>query len=117
MPNINALKSHYPQMEGSFAGLTEQKSKFVDCNSGPNPGLGATRLQFMRDAHFDHTNRGRALGTSTINQNQLPHHVNPRKINLNDSNAYRLRHQKLELGEQGKSTCYVTTNHLKVKWN
>jgi hypothetical protein len=104
-------------MDGSFRGVTEQKSKFVDSNAGPNPGLGKDRLQFMRDAHFDHTNRGKALGTSTINSNQLPHYVNPHKINLNESNAFRLRHQKLELGEHGQPTSYVTTNHLKVKWN
>ena len=31
MPNINALKSHYPQMDGAFNGATtEQKSKFVN---------------------------------------------------------------------------------------
>lgn len=30
MPNVNALKSHYPQMGGTLAGqATEQKSKFL----------------------------------------------------------------------------------------
>ena len=51
----------------AFNADTEQKSKFVDTKSGPNPGIGATRLQFMKDAHFDHTNRERALGNRTIN--------------------------------------------------
>lgn len=40
MPNINALKSHYPQMNGQFTGATEQKSKFVCPGAGANPGLG-----------------------------------------------------------------------------
>jgi hypothetical protein len=42
MPNINALKSHYPQMDRSakFMPGTEQKSKFTGAGNGPNPGLG-----------------------------------------------------------------------------
>jgi len=69
MPNINALKSHYPQMDASsrFNPGTEQKSKFTGTGTGPNPGLGAERLGFMKDAHFDHTNRSKTLGNATVN--------------------------------------------------
>lgn len=91
MPNINALKSHYPQMEGRFAGSTEQQSKFLNNYKGPNPGLGKDRLQFMKDAHFDHTAREKPIGSGTINKHQYPAYHNPERVDMQASNAYRLR--------------------------
>lgn len=75
MPNINALKSHYPQTGGSLAGSqTEQKSKFLGMSPGAKPGLGTDRLQFMKASHFDHANRDKPMGANTINRTGLQAH-------------------------------------------
>ena len=71
----------------------------------------------MKNAHFDHTDRNAPIGNATINSKALPRYQGVKRIELQDSNAYRLRNQPLDLTEKGQATNYVTTNHMKVKWN
>jgi len=114
MPNVNAFKSHYPQSGGSLAGAgSEQKSKFLGGPGGANPGIGADRLKFMKESHFDHANREKPMMGNTINKSALPTHMSPVKMNPADSNAFRLKNSQLSLGQKDAPTSYVTTNTLK----
>ena len=55
----------------------------------------------MKNAHFDHTDRAAPIGNATINSKALPRYQGVKRIELQDSNAYRLRNQPLDLTEKG----------------
>jgi len=62
------------------------------------PGIGADRLKFMKESHFDHANREKAMGGQTINKSALPMHASPIKVTQSESNAFRLKNSELSLG-------------------
>jgi hypothetical protein len=116
MPDVNALKSSYPQMDGRFQGQSEQKSKYAGSEPQGKPGMSKDRIAFMKDAHFDFCNRAKPIGNDTMTKGMFPNHGQQPRPDILQNNAYRLKTLKLDLAEKNQPTSYVTTNSLKVKW-
>jgi len=49
------------------------------------------RVAFMKDAHFDFSNRAKPLGADTMNKGMFPAHGTQPRADINQNNAYRLR--------------------------
>lgn len=54
--------------------MTEQKSAFVG-NQGPHGSLSPERIDFMKNAHFNHTDSKAAFKGSSQNQSTFQGHI------------------------------------------
>jgi len=94
--------SHFKPGYGGFKGESEQNRAFKSSKAEENK-LGSDRIQFFKDAHFDHADRSKSLFGSTSMKSTFEKKDMSGKAKINDGNiAYNRRHHVHDNGNIGQ---------------
>jgi len=101
--------SHFKPGYGGFGGETEQNRAFKAGSPVVNK-LDSGRIQFFKDAHFDHCDKQQPLNAFTSMRTTFDQKDMSAKRSINDGNiAYNLRNKVHDNGQIGhQNSNYVT---------